>query len=138
MVLPAVRVVLLFGLILSGVPGDNLNKFDRLACGERRLANSGQTHCRAVRREPNEKRADQLVRPRAARDQRIAGSKYVVYLAVAQRHRGRDEHAFLWKHGRMIDLGTMGGAISVAFDLNDRDQVVGQSTTASGAVRAFL
>jgi hypothetical protein len=82
MVLPAVTVVLLFGLILSGVSGDNLSNFDRRPLGEHRLANSRQTHCRAVRHEPNEKRADQLVRARAARDQRIASSEHVVYLAV--------------------------------------------------------
>jgi probable HAF family extracellular repeat protein len=35
-------------------------------------------------------------------------------------------HAFLWKHGRMIDLGTPGGGPdSIAFSVNNRDQVVG-------------
>jgi probable HAF family extracellular repeat protein len=33
--------------------------------------------------------------------------------------------AVLWKNGRIVNLGTLGGNQSVAFWLNDRDQVVG-------------
>jgi probable HAF family extracellular repeat protein len=33
--------------------------------------------------------------------------------------------AVLWKHGQIINLGTLGGTESVAFSLNNRDEVVG-------------
>jgi probable HAF family extracellular repeat protein len=37
-------------------------------------------------------------------------------------------HAVLWRHGKPIDLGSLGGVSgNVPFDLNNRDQVVGQS-----------
>ena len=47
-------------------------------------------------------------------------------------------HAFLWKDGTMTDLGTLGGATSWAYGINNRGQVVGYSETASGEMRAFL
>src|ERR1051326_241247 len=37
-----------------------------------------------------------------------------------------------------VDLGTLGGSFSSAFDLNDHDHVVGFSQTTSGATHAFL
>ena len=47
-------------------------------------------------------------------------------------------HAALWKHGRITDLGTLGGNESVAFWLNNRDQVVGAAAnTISDPVSAF-
>jgi probable HAF family extracellular repeat protein len=39
---------------------------------------------------------------------------------------------------RMVDLGTLGGATSQAYAMNDRHQVVGRSDTADGAVHPFL
>jgi probable HAF family extracellular repeat protein len=48
------------------------------------------------------------------------------------------KHAFIWKNGKMLDLGTLGGKVSNAVAINERGQVIGQSTTKSGRSRAFL
>lgn len=40
------------------------------------------------------------------------------------------QHPFLWTHGTMADLGTLGGTIGVATALNNRGQVAGLSSTA--------
>jgi probable HAF family extracellular repeat protein len=37
---------------------------------------------------------------------------------------------FLWRHGHMLDLGTLGGTLSITNWLNDRGEVVGQSNLA--------
>jgi probable HAF family extracellular repeat protein len=52
---------------------------------------------------------------------------------------GGNERAFLWTsaHG-MEDLGTLGGANSVAFGIAQTGQVVGISQTAAGLEEAFL
>jgi probable HAF family extracellular repeat protein len=47
--------------------------------------------------------------------------------------------AFLWKHGRIIDLGTMDGdPCSRALSINSQDQIVGASTNCTEYQHAFL
>jgi probable HAF family extracellular repeat protein len=46
-------------------------------------------------------------------------------------------HAFLWRNGRMTDLGTL-GANSFATAVNNRSEVVGYSEVSSGVLHAFL
>ena len=40
------------------------------------------------------------------------------------------QHAFFWENGKMADLNTLGGSCTFAYALNNRAQVVGQSTLA--------
>lgn len=47
-------------------------------------------------------------------------------------------HAYLWEDGTKIDLGTLGGAWSLATAINDKGQVAGTSQTATGETHAFL
>lgn len=51
---------------------------------------------------------------------------------------GGAEHAVLWRDGRTVDLGTLGGADSRAAAINEWGQVVGWAETATGARHAFL
>jgi probable HAF family extracellular repeat protein len=41
-----------------------------------------------------------------------------------------EAHAFLWRDGRMSDLGTLGGPHATARAINDRGDIVGESDTA--------
>jgi len=48
-------------------------------------------------------------------------------------------HAFLWQDGVMNDLGTLAGDVySVAWEVSERGQVLGQSCDANGNCRGFL
>jgi probable HAF family extracellular repeat protein len=47
-------------------------------------------------------------------------------------------HAFLYSHAVMTDLGTLGGANSHAYGINNLGQIVGSAQTASGITHAFV
>ena len=47
------------------------------------------------------------------------------------------QRAFLWQNGKFTDLGTLGGA-SLAYAINDRGQIVGDSSTGEDDDHAFL
>ena len=46
--------------------------------------------------------------------------------------------AFLWDHGTVTNLGTLGGSSARAFGINDLTQIVGDATTADGQTHGFL
>jgi probable HAF family extracellular repeat protein len=46
--------------------------------------------------------------------------------------------AILWQDGVATDLGTLGGSMAIAYGINERGQVVGESTGEDGIPRAFL
>jgi probable HAF family extracellular repeat protein len=47
-------------------------------------------------------------------------------------------YGFIWQNGVMTDLGSLGGRITRALDINARGQVVGTSSTADGLGHAFV
>ena len=50
----------------------------------------------------------------------------------------RAGHAFLWQNGKITALGSLGGRTSHAVAIDEHGQVVGFSTTRSGATHAFI
>lgn len=48
------------------------------------------------------------------------------------------DRAVLWQKGKHIELGTLGGANSRAFGINDRADITGTAQTTNGAFHAFL
>jgi probable HAF family extracellular repeat protein len=59
-----------------------------------------------------------------------------VYWATGES--SRQVRAFVWREGRMVDLGTLGGARSLALDINRQGQLVGQAEDTDGNFHAFL
>ncbi|GIF02081.1 hypothetical protein [Paractinoplanes rishiriensis] len=57
---------------------------------------------------------------------------------VGQSDRGGVSRAVRWQHGRIRDLGTLGGPSSFATAINDHGVIVGASTTRDGALHAFI
>ena len=51
---------------------------------------------------------------------------------------GARVHAFLWDGTMMQDLGTLGGADSLGYAINDSGQVTGTSTASDATYYAFL
>ena len=47
-------------------------------------------------------------------------------------------HAFFYTGGQMHDLGTLGGAFSYAYGINDFGQIVGWSQLGDGSSHAFV
>jgi probable HAF family extracellular repeat protein len=52
----------------------------------------------------------------------------------------RFSHAFLWRKGKLIDLGVLNPdfPVSYAYDINDRGQIVGTSAAVTGGFHAVL
>jgi probable HAF family extracellular repeat protein len=48
------------------------------------------------------------------------------------------QRAFLWRGGKLTDLGHLGGGVAVVNDVNNRDEAVGWSSTADNEQHAFL
>ncbi|HET9327819.1 MAG TPA: FlgD immunoglobulin-like domain containing protein [Candidatus Eisenbacteria bacterium] len=46
--------------------------------------------------------------------------------------------AFIWHHGKLTVLGTLGGPASIGITINDRGQVLGRTSNASGQPRVFF
>lgn len=44
----------------------------------------------------------------------------------------------MWKDGTLTQLPDLGGGVSHAAAINDRDQIVGESTTKNGKTHAVL
>lgn len=70
----------------------------------------------------------------------LGGAPFAInkFEAIAGWRLGGQSHAYLYDNGVLFDLGTLGGADSVATSLNDRGQVAGYSSVADGHDHAFL
>jgi len=73
----------------------------------------------------------------------VGGSSYASDIndqgvAVGWASLGRNERAFVYSAGRMIALGTLGGANSVANAINLEGVIVGSATSRNGKTHAFV
>jgi probable HAF family extracellular repeat protein len=59
-------------------------------------------------------------------------------LIVGKASVGAATHAVLWKHGKIVDLGSLGGSRGTAHGINFAGQIVGESNTTDGLQHAFL
>jgi len=50
----------------------------------------------------------------------------------------RDSFGFVWRNGKMIKMGTLGGPWSQAYAINNKGQVTGLAYTKSGGAHAFI
>jgi probable HAF family extracellular repeat protein len=60
----------------------------------------------------------------------IAGISYTDYTPNPGNGGQPAQHPFFWENGKMTDVGTLGGALGIPRDLNNRGQVVGASNLA--------
>ena len=60
----------------------------------------------------------------------IAGQSFTDYTPNPGNGGQPTQHPFFWENGRMTDVGTLGGALAIPNDLNNRGQVVGTSNLA--------
>ena len=60
----------------------------------------------------------------------IAGQSFTDYTPNPGNGGQPTQHPFFWENGKMTDVGTLGGALAIPNDLNNRGQVVGTSNLA--------
>lgn len=72
-----------------------------------------------------------------ARDINVSGN-VIGQLTIGSGSTVTSSSAFFWENGVATDLGTLGGTVGNALDINEQNQIVGTSTTASGVPHAFV